>query len=236
MVIRDISKLTRAKSVAPILVFDLDGTLVESIRDLVPALNAATATVGLPEMAEDDVAHIISHGAKAMIKHAFEFHHRSVDEPEIEKLFGAFLEYYENHIADNTCFYPGAIATMNRFRQQNWKLAICTNKSEQMAKKLIATLQQGHLFDAICGHDTFETKKPNPGHLFKTIELAEGDPKRAIMIGDSGTDIATAKAATIPVIAVDFGYPEAPIDTLDPDIIISHFDELDEAVANLMKV
>ena len=177
MVIRDISKLTRAKSVAPILVFDLDGTLVESIRDLVPALNAATATVGLPEMAEDDVAHIISHGAKAMIKHAFEFHHRSVDENKIEQMFKLFLEHYQEHIADHTQYYPGAISALNGFRDKGWQLAICTNKTESMARKLITALQHGHLFDAICGQDTFDVKKPDPGHLLKTIELAEGDPK-----------------------------------------------------------
>ena len=123
---------------------------------------------------------------------------------------------------------------MERLEARGFGLAVCTNKMEHAAKRLLAELGVADRFRAICGQDTFAVYKPDPGALLGTIGRADGDPKTSIMVGDSITDIATAKAAGVPVIAVDFGYTDKPVDQLGPDRIISHFDDLAAAVDDLV--
>ena len=115
-------------------------------------------------------------------------------------------------------------------REAGYIFAICTNKPEGMARSLIERLGLSDLFGAICGGDTFDFRKPDPRHLIETIERAGGDPSRALMVGDSRTDIDTAKAAGIPVVAVDFGYTDRHVREFEPSIVISHYDELTVAL------
>jgi phosphoglycolate phosphatase len=106
-------------------------------------------------------------------------------------------------------------------------------KLEELSRQLLKVLRLTHRFDAICGPDTFRIQKPDPDFLVRTIEAANGHPRHAVMVGDSGTDIATARAAGIPIVAVDFGYSETPVAELKPDRLISHFDQLAAAVMEL---
>lgn len=218
-----------------LLIFDLDGTLVDSNRDLIPALNAATDTVGLAPISMEDVGHVVGQGALKMIEKAFEFHDQKLEVGgTIHKtLLDRFLQHYDDHIADETVFFPGTLASLTLLSKKGWELAVCTNKYERFAVKLLTELGELQRFCVVTGGDTFAMKKPDPAHLIETARLAGANPNNCIMVGDSINDIAAAKAANMPVIAVDFGYSDVPVSELKPDKIISHFDELTEAVTQL---
>ena len=219
---------------APILVFDLDGTLADTARDLIATLNILLQREGLPPVGHDAARYLVGAGARALIERGFNLAGAPLDLPEADRLVKEFLAHYESHIADETRLFPGAESALKRFADAGFILAICTNKPEGLARLLLEKLSAAEYFSAICGRGSFEVHKPDPRMLHLTIERAGGDPSRAIMIGDSKTDIDTAKNAGAPIIAVDFGYTDAPIATLGPDRIISHFDELWEAAHELL--
>ncbi len=133
----------------------------------------------------------------------------------------------------NSVLYPGVTAALDRFETAGWSFAVCTNKIEYPSVLLLTALGVADRFAAICGKDTFTVSKPDGDALLKTIAKAGGDPRRAIMVGNSKTDIETAKNAGVPVVAVDFGYTDLPVETFAPDRVISHFDELFDAVEDL---
>ncbi len=151
-----------------------------------------------------------------------------------KSLFGDFLAHYNAHIVEQTRLYPGVEAALKAFARTGWRQAVCTNKMEGSAKILIEKLGVASWFAFICGQDTFGVGKPDPKPLLGTIAAAGGAGDRAIMVGDSVTDIKTARAAGLPVIAVDFGYSDVPVSELGPDQVISHFDELANACAAVM--
>jgi len=225
--------LSKTTSSLGTLVFDLDGTLVDSIRDLVPALNHATASVGLPPIAEEDVGHIVGQGAMVMIARAFAFHEAELDDETHKRLLSLFLEHYEEHIADKTVFFDGCWDALDELAAKGWALCVCTNKYEHLARKLLGIIDSAERFPVITGGDTFAQKKPAPSHILQTIKLAGGSPQRAIMVGDSINDIAAAQAANVPSIAVDFGYTDIPVSELGADIIISHFNAFPAAVETI---
>lgn len=210
----------------PILVFDLDGTLADTARDLIGTLNILLAEAGLPAVAPDDARHLVGAGARALIERGFALRGGPGEPPAIEPLVARFLTHYEAHIADETCLFPGVEAALDRFRAAGFRLAICTNKPEPLARLLLDRLGVADRFSAICGRGSFPVHKPDPEMLWRTIAVAAGDPGRAIMVGDSRTDIETARNAGIPVVAVDFGYTDTPVHALGPDRVISRFDEL----------
>ncbi|GIL00661.1 MAG: phosphoglycolate phosphatase, bacterial [Alphaproteobacteria bacterium] len=218
----------------PLLVLDLDGTLADTMRDLIPVLNRVTATAGLAPIGNGEVGHVVGHGARAMIEKAFAFHGRPLDEGLLDRLFDRFIEDYSRNLARNTVLFDGVARALDRFAEDGWLLAVCTNKQERLAARLIGELGQAHRFAAISGGDTFAFRKPDPRHLVETIALAGGVPARTVMVGDSVTDIDTARAAGIPVVAVDFGYSGVPVAQLRPDRVISHYDELWEAARALV--
>jgi phosphoglycolate phosphatase len=215
------------------LVFDLDGTLVDTAPDLIAATNHVMARLGRASAAEDVVRPQVSHGALAMIRAAIGPEAETWPEEQLYPLFEQFIAYYQANIAVESRPFPGLIAALDRAEASGHRLAVCTNKRESLARQLLSSLGMEARFAAIAGRDTFAVYKPDPGHLTGTIALANGDPSRAILIGDSGVDVATAKAAGIPVIAVSFGYSAPPVATFDPDHIIHHYDDFDAAVLAL---
>ena len=215
------------------IVFDLDGTLAETAGDLVATLNHILTREGLGAVSEAEARRMVGTGARQLIKHGFEKSGASVAPDRLEILFKDFLDHYEAHVAVHTFLFPGVTQALDRFEAAGFSFAVCTNKSSKPSLKLLNELGVAHRFRAICGQDTFAWWKPDPRALLSTIDRAGGDPTRAIMVGDSRTDIDTAKAAGVPVVAVDFGYTDTPVSELGPDHIISHFDELWDAVARL---
>jgi phosphoglycolate phosphatase len=221
--------------IAPTIVYDLDGTLADTAEDLVATLNWLLARDGLKPVKVESAGSLVGTGARALIKHGFAASGKSLDPATLEALFADYLQYYNAHIVERTRLYPGVDQTLATLARAGWRQSVCTNKIESSATLLIKKLGIAERFAFICGQDTFRVGKPDPTPLLKTIAAAGGASDRAIMVGDSITDIKTARAAQVPVIAVDFGYSDAPVAELGPDRVISHFDELAEACAALLK-
>lgn len=216
---------------APTLVFDLDGTLIDTAPDLIETLNVIFAREGLPPVDYATARNLIGGGAKAMIARGLEADGAAVGPAKLEQMFGDFITYYSAHIADRSQPFPGLVDALDVLAARGCQFAVCTNKLEQLSVLLLGKLKLADRFKAICGQDTFRIQKPDPEILRRTIAAAGGSLQHAIMIGDSATDIRTARAAGIPVIAVDFGYSENPVAEFGPDRVISHFAELPAAVA-----
>jgi phosphoglycolate phosphatase len=212
------------------LVFDLDGTLVDTAPDLLAATNHVLADAGLPPVPADVVRPSIGFGARHMIVEGLRRSRTQLPEQEIDHLLTRFLTFYESNIAVGSRPFDGVTAALTAFEEAGARLAVCTNKREDLSRSLLSALNLDRHFVALAGRDTFPVSKPDPEHLLGTIQMAEGDPARAIMIGDSGVDVATAKAAGVPVVACSFGYSERPVAELGADWIIHHYSELHEAI------
>jgi phosphoglycolate phosphatase len=220
--------------IAPTIVYDLDGTLADTAEDLVATLNWLLGRDGLKPLPVESAGTLLGAGARALIKRGFAASGKNLDARAVEGLFADYLKYYNAHIADHTRLYPGVDKTLAGFARAGWRQAVCTNKIEVSAKLLITKLGIAGRFGFICGQDTFGVGKPAATPLLKTIAASGGASDRAIMVGDSATDIQTARAAGLPVIAVDFGYTDVPVAELGPDRVISHFDELAAACGELL--
>ena len=218
---------------APLLVLDLDGTLVDTAADLIATLNIVLAGEGLRPMTREDAGALLGAGAKAMIERGFRLADAPLDGATLERLFAAYIPLYEARIAEESRPFPGAVAALDRFAAAGWRLAVCTNKLESLSRRLLDELDLSPRFAAICGGDTFPVRKPDAGHLLGTIARAGGDPVRTVMVGDSATDVDAARNAGVPVVGVTFGYTDTPVARLSPDAVIDHFDDLWAAVATL---
>jgi phosphoglycolate phosphatase len=208
------------------IVFDLDGTLVETAPDLIRATNHVLALIGETPVAPAQIRPSISFGGRGMIVRALEIKNLRLSEAEIDRLLEHFLSHYAENIAVESHPFPGLEAALDRLASEGARLAVCTNKREGMSRLLLETLGLANRFAAIAGRDTFPVYKPDPGHLTGAIRLAGGDPRLAVMIGDSETDVRTARAAGVPVIGVPFGYTDIPMRELGPDALLEHYDDL----------
>lgn len=210
----------------PIVVFDLDGTLVDTAPDLLAALDHVLAADGVAPVPPALGRRMIGHGARAMIASALEHHGLDAAGERLAPMLERFLEHYSANIANASRPFPGAVRALDRLAGAGALLAVCTNKFEALSLQLLHSLELAPRFAAIVGADTLGVRKPDPAHLLGTIARAGGDPRRAAMVGDSSPDVAAAKAAGIPAIAVDFGYPDRPPAELGADELIAHYDDL----------
>ncbi len=210
----------------PIIVFDLDGTLIDTAPDLLDSLNHSLEAGEIRAVDQFTFKRLVGHGGKVMIERAYAAERKALAPSEHERLLQLFLDHYTANIPGKSRPYPGVLQAIARFEDAGYALAVCTNKYQANSLALIEALGLTRHFTAVAGQDTFPFRKPDPRHLLKTIELANGDPARALMVGDSRTDVDTAKAAGIPVVAVDFGYTDRHVREFEPSAIISHFDEL----------
>lgn len=215
------------------VVFDLDGTLVDTAPDLIDTLNIVFAREHLPPIAYDKARNMIGGGARRMIESALVFAGRPLIESEVDRMLADFVTHYAPHIADRSRPFPGVETALDHLSARGCRLAVCTNKLEGLSRLLLETLRLAPRFAAICGQDTFGIQKPDPEILRRTVRAAGGDVRQAVMVGDSATDVAAARAAGVPMVAVDFGYSDTPIAALNPDRLISHFDQLAAAVFGL---
>jgi phosphoglycolate phosphatase len=219
---------------APTIVYDLDGTLADTAGDLMDALNTVLTHQGLAPLPVANARSMLGAGGRALIARGFAVSGRELAPPKLDALFGDFLAHYNAHLVDKTRLYPGVEAALSAFERAGWRQAVCTNKMEGSARILMEKLGVASRFAFICGQDTFGVGKPDPKPLLGTIAAVGGAGGHAIMVGDSVTDIKTARAAGLPVIAVDYGYTDVPVSDLGPDRVISHFDELEAACAVFM--
>jgi phosphoglycolate phosphatase len=217
------------------VVFDLDGTLIDTAPDLIATLNALLARKGLPAVAPARLRKMIGGGARRLIECALIEQGVVLAREELEKLYADYIEHYAAHMADHSRPFGGLEPALERLAAAHCVLAVCTNKLEGLSTRLLEQLGLSRRFAAICGQDTFGIHKPDPELLRRTIERAGGALEWALMVGDSANDIDMAHAARVPVVAVDFGYTETPVSRLGPDRIISRFEDLPAAVFDLLK-
>jgi phosphoglycolate phosphatase len=217
----------------PIIVFDLDGTLADTAGDLIATLNLILEREGLEAIPLNSARDLIGQGSRALLQRGFTLQQRTLTPQRLEMLFAEFLHHYAEHLVDRTRLFPGAEEALERLSRRGHVLAVCTNKNEALSRQLLTALGVASRFAAICGRDTFPFCKPDPRHLTETVRLSRSWPTAAIMVGDSKTDIDTARAAEVPVIAVPFGYTDVPVARLAPDVVIEHFDEIDAAIAQV---
>jgi phosphoglycolate phosphatase len=216
------------------IVFDLDGTLVDTAPDLTAATNHALGLLGLAPMTVAQLRPIIGHGSRAMIDAGLRFRGATPTEAEVSRLHNQFLEFYADNVAVGSRPFEGVLELLDALRAQGARLAVCTNKIERLSKLLLRELAIETKFGAIAGRDTFEVFKPAPGHLTGTIAMAGGRADRAVMVGDSEIDIATAAAAKVPSIGVTFGYTPRPVREMGPDAVIDHYREFPDALAKVL--
>ncbi len=226
--------MTSPLAASPLVVFDLDGTLVDTAPDLVATLNTILAREGLPPVDYEAARNMVGGGARVMLERGLAAAGRLPPVAAIDVLTRNFIDHYAAHIADTSRPFPGAEAALDALAERGYRLAVCTNKLEWLSVRLLDALGLSKRFSAICGADTFGISKPDPQILLRTVDSAGATGNAAVMVGDSLTDIATARAANIPVIAVDFGYTDTPVATLAPDRIISRFADLPDAVFALL--
>jgi len=219
---------------ARIVVFDLDGTLVDTAPDLINALNFVLDREGLPPVPLHIARNMIGQGARKLIERGFELDGRAVSAADITRLLSDFIDYYAAHIADASRPFEGLVAALDELEGQGFGFAVCTNKLEWLSKLLLDKLNLSRRFAAICGADTFGVAKPDPVILQQTLARAGTQLSGAIMVGDAGPDVGVARRAGIPVIGVEFGYTDVPIAELKPDRLIGHFSELPAAVNSLI--
>lgn len=211
---------------ASLVVFDLDGTLIDTAHDLVASLNHTIGLEGLDPVGYGDLTYLVGHGGQVMIKRAFSLRGRDITDGELERMLGVFVQHYAEAMPGVSVPYPGLVEAMDRLADAGYRLAVCTNKMEGLARRLIDGLGLTARFAAITGGDTFAVRKPDAEHLLGTVRLAQADPKRTVMVGDSLNDILVARNAGVPSVGVPFGYSDVPIAELKPSHVVTHFDEL----------
>lgn len=216
------------------LVFDLDGTLVDSAPDLADSIDLLLVEEGKRPLGLDVGRSLIGHGISNLVAKGLDRSGLKLDGPELEKRIKRFHEIYAGNLSRKTRPYEGVKEVLPQFKEQGFELAVCTNKLERYSRQILVDLELADHFRLVAGPDTFGIAKPDPRHLHMTIDRLAGNGKRALMIGDSEVDIALAKAASVPVIAVTYGYAKTPLAALEPDAIVDRFSQLPKEVARIL--
>jgi phosphoglycolate phosphatase len=214
-----------------LLVFDLDGTLVDSAPDLRAALNQMLRERGHPALSLPQVKRMVGDGAAVMVARALAA--SGADPAGAVRALPRFLEIYEANAVRLTRPYPKVPETLANLRRQGYRTAICTNKPQRATIAVVEGLGLGELFDGIAGGDRFLVKKPDPGHLLGLLGELGGQPGASALIGDSENDAAVARAAGVPLVLMRYGYARVDVESLSADALLDHFAELPEALVRL---
>ncbi len=216
------------------IIFDLDGTLIDTAPDLAQAANVALAAEGRPPISVADLRPLVGKGARALIERGLAHTGGPVTAARLEALVAVFLEHYSAHIADDSQPFPGVLDAIERLRSDGAAIAICTNKQEGLSRQLLDALGLTARFDAIIGRDTTAERKPSGMPVREAAIRAGRAPDRGLMIGDTTVDVGAAKAAGIPVVVVRFGYADAALEAMGADALIAHYDELYDTARALL--
>ncbi len=214
-----------------VLVFDLDGTLVDSVPDLHAAANAMLRECGCRPVSPVEVRHMVGDGVPALVERALAA--SGGDRVAVSDALPRFLSFYEANAARLTRPYPGVRETLGLLRRRGYRTAICTNKPQRATIAVLQGLDLSALFDAIAGGDRFPMRKPDPRHLLGVVAELDGEAARAAMIGDSENDAAAAHAAAMPLVLMRHGYARVDPATLGADALLDHFADLPAALDRL---
>jgi len=218
------------------VLFDLDGTLVDTAPDLMIAHNYVMKKFGYKEREYSDIKKLAGRGSKAMLTksiHAIAEMSgkiKKTDEKIEEEMTKEFINYYSNNINKKSKLITGTIDFLNWCKNNSISMAVCTNKQEHLSVDLLKKIKIYHFFDYVAGGNTFDYNKPNPKHLTNTIEIIGGDIKKTIMIGDSETDSGAAKSANIPFVLIEGGYTEKKVSQIYHDHLVKNFIGLEEII------
>ena len=215
------------------LVFDLDGTLVETAPDLSAALNHVLAAEGRPEVALAEVRSMVGDGARALIARGLAASGSEPTANEIERRLPLFLEHYGDHIADQSRAYEGVVDTLSLLAAAGHPMGVCTNKPIVLTERLLEALDLARFFDVVLGGDSLPVRKPDPGHLLAVVERLQAAAERTVMIGDSRNDILSGRAAGMTTVAVAYGYSQVPAAELGASHVIERFSDLPETLSGL---
>ena len=207
------------------LIFDLDGTLVDTAPDLMAATNYIMALEGRPAVSEAQIRQFVGHGAMDLIKRGLAATGTVPDDVRLKILHGQFLDYYGDNIATHSLLFDGLVPLLDKAAERGLKMGVCTNKVEGLSYKLLDEIGIAKYFTAVVGGDTLPIMKPDPEPYFEVARRLGVDASRSMMFGDSETDIRTAQNAGVPVIAVSFGYTNQHVSHFKPDHVIDHYDE-----------
>ncbi|MBV9932290.1 MAG: phosphoglycolate phosphatase [Alphaproteobacteria bacterium] len=210
-----------------VVVFDLDGTLLDTAEDLAAALNHALTALGRPAVPVESVRGLIGHGGRALLRKGLAATGEASD-ALVEEHYPVLLDHYARHICDATRPYPGLEEALDAIAAAGAEVAVCTNKAEGLTRALFDALGWRNRFAAIVGGDTLPFRKPDPAPLREAVARAGGG--RAVLVGDSITDADTARAAGVPFVAVSFGFRDRPLDALGADVAIDRYDDLMNAL------
>lgn len=216
------------------LLFDLDGTLVDTAPDLLATLNEILRELGHDPVPMSEIGHLVGHGARAMIEKAMSLTGQSVREQDLDFLLSRYLDLYTMRIADESRPYDGVDEALEHLAREGYILAVCTNKPTALATQLLDALQLRHFFTHVAGGDHYPVRKPDAGHILRLVADVGSEPARTVMIGDSIPDVEAARAAHVPVIAMSHGYAPKPAAELGADHVAAHFDEIPEVVRSLL--
>jgi phosphoglycolate phosphatase len=215
------------------VIFDLDGTLVDTAPDLMRATNHVLEAMGRRAISMAEVRSFVGHGARALLTRGLAATGGLPENYDVEPGYKRFVDFYSQNIADGSEPFPGVIRLLERLKEEGFGLGVCTNKLEGLSVQLLDALDMSRFFGAIVGPDTLGVAKPDPRPFREAVSRLGLVAPRAIMVGDSETDILTARNAGVPVIGVPFGYTPRPVEEFGPDRMISHFDEAHEAIQDL---
>lgn len=215
------------------VVFDLDGTLVDTAPDLHAALNHSLTDGGYRAVPFETIGTMIGEGAKAMIRKGLAYQGVAPDDEVVEALWLVFLDYYRANICELSCPYPDAVDVVTALKADGANCAVCTNKTQQLAEQLLDGLGLASGFAAIVGADSVPHKKPDGDHILRTISAAGGTPDKAIMIGDSQTDERAALNSGLPFIFVPFGYGPSPDADASSLVIANNYSDVRRAIYEL---
>lgn len=215
----------------PALVFDFDGTLIDSVPDITQALNETLAHFGRRALTVDDVRTMVGDGSGQLLRAAFAATGAALSDGQVPAVLQHYTDTYFSHSAEPSCLYPGVVDTLTRLHAAGVKLGLCTNKPERIARKLVGLLGLGHLLPVVAGGDTLPVRKPDGAPVAWVMEKLGATA--AVMVGDGRNDVLSARAVGIPVVAVSYGYPRMPVSELGADIIIDRFADLPGALARL---
>jgi phosphoglycolate phosphatase len=211
-------------------IFDLDGTLADTAADLLGAANAVLAPRGLPLLEMNRDKSFAGRGGRSMIRRSLSMMDKPPSEIEADQvatdLYPGLLRAYEERLAEETRLYDGVVGCLDTLEAAGWRLGVCTNKPERLALMLLDRLGVLNRFGAVLGADTLAVRKPDPEHLFETARRSGARPDLCVMLGDTQTDLLTARAAGVPCVLTSFGFAEEPLGKLNPDAVVSHFDEI----------
>jgi len=216
------------------VVFDLDGTLIDSLPDVLASLNLILTEEKRRSLSLAELRNLVGRGVTPMIEDAYIMTGKAITSPiELKDAVQRYINHYKANPVGHTLVFPNVIETLEKLKGKGFCMGICTNKPYEMTLLVLEGLKIDIFFDGVTGGDNLPFNKPDPRHILTTLELMKSEANRAVMVGDSWVDVKAGRDAYLPVIAVDYGYNSEPIESLEADTVIEDFALLPQAISKL---